>query len=198
MSLFVTALPAAFASEPVSICYNYGCLNIVTVRFSERQLQLISDQLKSAHDPAEERELIGQVIGRLLGWIGKKTPIGADRGGNYADAAVHGRMDCIDHSTTTTHLLEMLERRGWLRWHRVLPPEMRSTLLFFQHFSAVIEEKTPPPLLQNSNAVPERYVVDSWFRDNGEPAVILPLDEWLAGAGTIETKGEWPHGSIEQ
>ena len=29
----------------------------------------------------------------------------------------------------------------------------------------------------------ERYVVDSWFVDNGEPAVVLPLAEWLKGGG---------------
>ena len=29
----------------------------------------------------------------------------------------------------------------------------------------------------------ERFVVDSWFVNNGEPAVILPLDEWKKGAG---------------
>jgi len=29
----------------------------------------------------------------------------------------------------------------------------------------------------------QRYVVDSWFVDNGEPAVVLPLAEWLNGGG---------------
>jgi hypothetical protein len=28
-----------------------------------------------------------------------------------------------------------------------------------------------------------RFAVDSWFVDNGQPAVILPLDEWKKGAG---------------
>ena len=28
-----------------------------------------------------------------------------------------------------------------------------------------------------------RFVVDSWFVDNGQPAVILPLAEWKEGAG---------------
>lgn len=30
---------------------------------------------------------------------------------------------------------------------------------------------------------PRRWAVDSWFYDNGSPAVILPLDEWLDGGG---------------
>jgi hypothetical protein len=93
-----------------------------------------------------------------------------------ADDGVHGRMDCIDHSTTTTRLLRLLENRGWLQFHRVLEPVRRIRYLFAVHFSAQIEEfgpvpKEPQPLA----ADPVRFVVDSWFRDNGQPAVVLPL-----------------------
>jgi hypothetical protein len=48
-------------------------------------------------------------------------------------------------------------------------------LYFPVHYSAVIEE------LADGEAA--RFVVDSWFVDNGQPAVILPLDEWKKGAG---------------
>ena len=43
------------------------------------------------------------------------------------------------------------------------------------HWSAVIEEKQEDE--------PRRFAVDSWFVDNGQPAVILPLEEWKKGAG---------------
>jgi hypothetical protein len=39
----------------------------------------------------------------LYGWAGEQSDI-HNRGGNYADAGI-GRMDCIDHSTSTTRLL---------------------------------------------------------------------------------------------
>ena len=144
---------------------------------------------------------------RAEGFVaGTQTPVGADRAGNFLDAEAHGRMDCIDHSTSTTRLLELVEARGGLRFHRVVEPARR-TRLILQHFSAVIEVLTveeriarmpPGEALAGCNCTEdgqvieaadgadrpgERYVVDSWFVDNGEPAVVLPLAEWLKGGG---------------
>jgi hypothetical protein len=48
-------------------------------------------------------------------------------------------------------------------------------LVFPAHWSAVIEEKRGGAVSQ--------FVVDSWFVDNGQPAVILPLADWKKGAG---------------
>ena len=120
--------------------------------------------------------MLAPAIGRLYAWAGEQSDIHNDRGGNYEDGHVPGKMDCIDHSTSTTRLLRLLEARGSLRWHHVREPEMRSWVLVIGvHWSAVIEEKT--------GGEAARFVVDSWFVDNGQPAVILPLAEWLKGAG---------------
>jgi hypothetical protein len=98
-------------------------------------------------------------------------------------------MDCIDHSTTTTRFLRMLEKRRWLRYHRVLEPVARHSLLVFEHYSAVIEA-SPLRLAPTAKAGAmsgreqlSRFVVDSWFVNNGQPAVILPIDEWMDGGG---------------
>lgn len=160
---------AAGAQERIAVCYNYGCYRTDVVVFSETQLAEIRDSLAGARDAAQERKVLALVIGRLLGWAGQQSPISADRGGNVEDAGVYGRMDCIDHSTTTTRLLKMLEGRGWLRWHSVVEPVLRTRLLIFDHWSAAIEER----------ASSARYVVDSWFYDNGQPAVVMPLAEWM-------------------
>lgn len=173
----------AGAQERIEVCYNYGCLNSATVTFSRAQLAKVRDLLDDAVSAAHERELIGVAVGRMLGWAGKQSPIHADRGGNYADDGVYGRMDCIDHATTTTRLLRMLERRGWLRWHRVLEPEVRRRLLIFDHWSAVIEEAPKAPYRDDHPLSQFRYAVDSWFYDNGEPAVVLPLDAWMDWEG---------------
>ena len=185
--LLAVWMVAAQADEQVLVCFNYGCAEMAPVRFREPELQAVRDLLDDAIGPAHERELLGVAIGWLLGLAGQQTPIAADRGGNYADAEVNGRMDCIDHSTTTTRLLRMLERRGWLRWHRVLEPEVRHRVLFLQHWSAVIEEEPRIPLRDEDPETRLRYAVDSWFRDNGQPALVLPLESWLDGDGTIET-----------
>jgi hypothetical protein len=175
----------AQAEQRVAVCYNYGCLAQAEVVYDDGQLRELGEILASAQDAAEERAAIAVAIGRLLGWAGKQSPIFADRGGNYDDDGGNGGMDCIDHSTTTTRLLQMMAAQGWLRFHRVLEPVLRSRFLIFAHYSALIEQSD-----ENDPATPEeerRYVVDSWFFDNGQPAVVMPLAQWQAG--------EYPHGA---
>ncbi|HWS12263.1 MAG TPA: hypothetical protein VN279_05670, partial [Rhodocyclaceae bacterium] len=129
-------------------------------------------------------------VGRLYAWAGERSPVGADKGGNLPDGDTFGRMDCIDHSTSTTRLLKMVEARGWLRFHRVLDPVRRSRFLLDQHFSAAVEETGPAAavtpaageMLKVSEGRPAaRFAVDSWFFDNGTPAVVMPLEDWLSG-----------------
>ncbi|MBI1907032.1 MAG: hypothetical protein HYS20_12495 [Rhodocyclales bacterium] len=43
--------------------------------------------------------------------------------------------------------------------------------------ASAVGAETPPP------AAGARFVVDSWFVDQGEPAVVLPLADWLNGEG---------------
>jgi hypothetical protein len=166
---------AAHADVSVPVCHGYSCLAQAEIRYSEARLQEIGTALAAAVDAADERKILADVIGRLYGWAGEQSDIRNDRGGNYADGGIPGKMDCIDHSTSTTRLLRLLEARGLLRWHRVLAPEVRSRIFLWVHWSAVIEE--------NGGDGAARFVVDSWFVDNGQPAVILPLAEWKEGAG---------------
>lgn len=164
------------ADERVKVCYGYGCLVQADVRYSDGQLGDVRRLLFAAVDAAEERKMLALAIGRLYAWAGEQSDIHNDRGGNYADAGIPGKMDCIDHSTSTTRLLGLLAERGYLRWHRVREIEARNfAWLIPSHWSAVIEEK--------KDGEAPRFVVDSWFVDNGQPAVILPLDEWKKGAG---------------
>lgn len=186
LAVFVLALlafyvPWAVAEEAISICFNYGCLSEEAAIFSDGQLEEARRMLAVSSSPEQERAIIALVMGKLYAWAGKQTPIWADRGGNYNDEEVPGRMDCIDHSTTTTRFLEMLEFHGWLRFHKVLDPVWRYRFIISQHASAAIEELGP--VRDPEHPEPERYVVDTWFRNNGQPAVILPLEDWLGGGG---------------
>ncbi|MDR2365272.1 MAG: hypothetical protein LBD68_05385 [Zoogloeaceae bacterium] len=155
------------------LCFNYGCLARQTVVFSIDDFAAATRELAAARNAEEERANLARAVGRLYALAAEQTPIGADRGGNFADDGVSGRMDCIDHSRNTSAFLGVLAERGLLRWHRALPPARRLRFFLLQHFSALIEEAKGGA----------RYVVDSWFVDNGEPAVILPLADWEKGEG---------------
>lgn len=171
---------ASAAENSIDVCYNYACAVEESVIFSDARMDWVRDMMALAKTPEREREVLAVVVGQLYAWAGEQTPIWHDRGGNYDDEELDGRMDCIDHSTTTTRFLRMIAKKGWLRFHRVQKPRWRSEFLLLQHYSAVIEELGP--VRDPAHPKPERYVVDSWFRDNGQPAVVIPYEKWRAGA----------------
>lgn len=177
LTLFLWLLAAgslAWAGDSMSVCFNYGCAVEATVTIPDLQLSAFLDTLALAQDADDERGLLMVVVGRFYALAGRQTPIHNDRGGNRADEGVDGRMDCIDHSTTTTRFLRLLDRHGGLRFHRVLDPVRRVRFIIAEHYSAAIEEKADPE---------QRFVVDSWFVDNGQPPVILRLEDWMEGEG---------------
>lgn len=181
LCLLIALLPvAACADETVLFCYNWSCRDEARVTFSEPLLRAMTRVVIKSADAAEERQRLAGVLGRLYGEAARQSPIAADRAGNMKDAESNGRMDCIDHSTTTTRLLKLLERRGALHWHKVLEPVQRRRFIVVQHFSAVVEEVRPKSVAE---AGAPRFVLDSWFVDPGEPALVMPLENWMDGEG---------------
>lgn len=159
-------------ADEVSICYNYDCAVTAKVNLLVNELSAARRLLLRAMDAAEEREAISLVIGLFEVAAGRQTPTWADKGRNVNDDGVDGRMDCIDEAANATAYLRLLEGRNWLKFHRVLEPLKRAPLLVNDHWAArIVEKKTG-----------QEFAVDSWFFDNGQPAFVVPLDEWLAGA----------------
>lgn len=169
---------ASFPAQAVevTICYNYGCAVQAKIEVDLDDLIRLDQLFEEVANAAVERGSIQLAIGFMNRVAGKQTPIRNDKGGNYDDDGVEGRMDCIDHSHTTTAYLKLIEARGLLSFHQVLEPVHRAPLLVNDHWSARIQE----------NETGEQYAVDAWFFDNGEPAAIFPIREWLKGAD--------PHG----
>ncbi|MDP2783431.1 MAG: hypothetical protein Q8O38_02370 [Sulfurimicrobium sp.] len=168
--LLYCTLPAY--GEEFSICYNYSCATHGTVHLRGAQLSRIGMLFSWVQDAAAEREAIAQAMGLFITVAGQQTPTFLDRGGNLADDGVDGRMDCIDHAHNATLYLNLMEERGWLKFHQVLDPVKRAPLLFNEHWAARIVEQ------ENG----QEFVVDSWFFDPGHPAAIFTLDEWKSGA----------------
>lgn len=180
--VMLLACTAACADETVEVCFNYGCAAEEGVHFSESRLAWAREMLAAANSSERERALLALVVGQLYGWAAEQTPVGNDKAGNYADGGMPGQMDCIDHSTTTTRLLRMIEARGWLRFHRVLDP-IRRSFLMTQHFSAAIEDLGDGISVVRTDARARTWAVDSWYADNGKPAWIAPLDKWKRDDG---------------
>ncbi len=168
LSLLCAAVPA-LADEQARVCYNYGCNSESTVRFPEERLMQYAALLDMAANEAAEREAIALVIGRMHALAGAQSPIWSDRGGDSEDDEVDGRMDCLDHSVTTSNFLALLQRRGLLRFHELKPPVARG--IIWEHWSARIA----------TTVSGEEFMVDSWFYDNGRPAVVMGRNVWVAG-----------------
>lgn len=170
--LLLACLTFSAHAADITICYNYSCAAQATITLDSDDLVQLDQLFQEVANAAVERGSIQLAVGLMSRVAGKQTPIHNDKAQNYNDDGVEGRMDCIDHSRTTTAYLKLIEARGLLQFHRVLEPVHRAPLLVNDHWSARIEET-------NSGT---QFAVDSWYFDHGEPAAMLPLREWLSGA----------------
>jgi hypothetical protein len=160
----------------VDICYNYDCAVHAKVNLTVKQMRNVGILFRKIRTPQQERDAIAQAMAVLEKYAALQTPTGNDKGGNVNDDGVDGRMDCIDHAHNTTAYLQLLRQFGWLAFHDIRGPVERAPLILNAHWGAEIMEY----------GTGSKFVVDTWFRDNGAPAVIYPLDDWLHGASPDE------------
>jgi hypothetical protein len=154
-------------------CADYHCDIIVPVALNSGEIVQIEQLFKNTRTPAEERNRIARAIGLFETLIGPKNGTLGDLAMNPPDAPQSprgGQLDCISESTNSTTYLKQLEASGLLRWHSVDERAVRRRWLFGVHWTAVISDREGA-----------QYAVDSWYGRNGEPAIILPLEEWYEG-----------------
>jgi hypothetical protein len=155
-----------------NICFGHGCTYLGWVKLSTEQWQQVRDVFaEPADSAAEERAQIAAAIALLERIVGPLTGTDGDKGGDWAGLGLRGQMDCIDESINTTIYLRMLQKDGLMRRHSVVDRATRWTLISWPHTTAVIRERDSL----------ERWAVDSWFLDNGEPPFVLPLETWSSG-----------------
>ena len=156
-----------------SVCFNHSCETIVTRSVSSQEWQRITAPLQTpAGVAADERAAIARGIALMEQTVGETTGTSGDKGGNLAGFGEQGQMDCIDESNNTTTYLKMLQQEGLLTFHEVRDRSTRFGLFAgMPHTTAVIRDI----------ATRQDYAVDSWFFDNGDLPVIMPLEEWAAG-----------------
>ena len=155
------------------MCHGGGCAAVEKVSLSDEEWALVNDEFDPLPENAEEeRSAIANAIGVMEQIVGAKTGTDTDRGGTFGNSAYPGQLDCNDESTNSTTYMKLMIQAGLIQFHEVMDTKTRN--FFFNgwpHTTAVIRDKQSG----------QRYAVDSWFYDNGVPAVILPLEVWQNG-----------------
>ena len=167
--------PPTLSRSAVPVCFHHGCATVRQVRIDDADWErVISHLLPAASDATGEREQIRRAIAELEQVTGVLAGTAGDRGGDLSGlGTLDPQMDCIDESSNTTTYLTLLEQHGLLRWHSVERRAHRGYLFFggWPHYTAVIRDR----------GTDRRWVVDSWFRDNGQPPEVVELELWKAG-----------------
>ncbi|MEX1304779.1 MAG: hypothetical protein WEA84_06390 [Rhodovibrionaceae bacterium] len=165
-------IPVAF-----SYCHEYGCELRSQVSLSDEEWQTVTWRLlPPPGTAAEERERIAWAAGDFERVVAPKIGTVGDVGGTFPGFAKSGQLDCVDEAMNMTLFLRLLEGQGLLAFHRIGTPLRRGNLFDgWPHFAAImIEEDTSA-----------RYALDAWYFDNGEPALVLPAESWLAGVDAL-------------
>jgi hypothetical protein len=159
--------------ENFSFCWGGTCAAVEKVGLTAEEwarVRALFDPLPA--DAASERETIRHALGLLESIVGPKTGTAGDRAGTFGNSAFPGQLDCNDEAANSTTYMRLMRADGLIRFHDILDTKTRGGFLIFgRHSTAVIVE----------TGTMQRYAVDSWFYDNGQPATILPLETWQAG-----------------
>jgi hypothetical protein len=177
---------AAPTREHFSICHGHTCRFIAEANLSPQQWSEISTAFAGGLESAEqERVLLPVIIGLIESMVGVQTGTAGDLAQNFTHHGESGQMDCIDESSNTLTYLTLLEDGKLLTWHRAGVRINRgpySLVIQVPHSAAGMVEI----------ASGDRYAVDSWFGANGEPALVLPYDQWARGYRPALTTSDAP------
>jgi len=157
-------------------CYGFTCGTTVPASITPAELQRIGALFATpSRNGVEERRRLAQAVALWEQIVGAKTGTAADVGSETGDRMWNDlfQQDCMDETFNTTSYLMMMDAAGWIRFHTVIYPSSRGIQNGFvaPHHAATLLEK----------ASGRRFVVDSWFYDNGKPPVVMPVEIWEKG-----------------
>lgn len=167
--------PPAASADSFRLCINFGCTRQRQINIKHNELVPLQTIFSPAtSSAAQERRRIARAIGLLEQITAPQLGTSYDLARNeFEFRRRSNQLDCIAETANTLIYLELIKQSGWLRFHKIVGSSHRGIFtLNAPHNSATIEDV----------ADNKRYVVDSWFRANGEDAWIVPLSLWLKGA----------------
>ncbi|MAV99454.1 MAG: hypothetical protein CML81_06615 [Rhodobiaceae bacterium] len=162
-------------NKDVIVCSGYNCNFKKQIKFEAEDVEYIRSIFvkRDSRSPYEERQMIASAIATMETITGEIVGTKNDKGGVLENEYIGDKtkQDCVDESATTTSYLNFLIEHELIFLHEIVVPQSRGALIDgrWPHFSAVIRDKTTK----------KQYVVDSWFRDNGKPPVIMELQDWV-------------------
>ena len=167
-----------FNLQELPICFNYGCKEIANAKLTNAQWEkIISLLIISSESAADERNALTGAIGYIESIIGEQTNTEFDLGGTFniylnLNNGRSEQMDCIDESTNTLLYLRIIEQHQKIIWHEVLGVISRGGIISgYPHTAVLLQEKQTK----------QKYIIDSWFHDNGYPAEVVPYATWKKG-----------------
>ncbi len=156
------------------ICHGYSCTYKTKTGFTKAEWQKIAAPFKKpAKTPEAERSKIAGAIAQMERIVGKKTGTDQDlpMAGSFKEN--NNQLDCIDETVNTTQYLTMLQDAGLFKFHERTEPTHRGYFVDgkWPHNTAVIKETKSGKM----------FVVDAFYKANGEEPYIVPRASWLAG-----------------
>ena len=164
--------------QSIPFCIRYTCRELISVEIPQSKWNAITEVLINKPKSARmERAILSEVVSQIEILMGRVTNTQYDLGGTFraksAKKLNSTQLDCVDEAFNMNVYLNLLNNQGKLHWHRVSDVVHRGWLfdLAYPHTALSIAEL-------NSG---DRFVIDSWFHDNGRPPEVLPLSIWKAG-----------------
>jgi len=158
-----------------TFCHGYSCTYREQTGFTDKEWAMVQKIFRNnpAKTPEGERSKIAAAIAQMERVIGPKTGTEHDEGQATAIKKDAGQMDCLDETVDTSRYLSFLYQDGLLKFYKPADPVHRGYIIDgrWPHNTATIADvKTG-----------ERFVVDSFYRPNGQEPYIVPADQWLSG-----------------
>jgi hypothetical protein len=156
-----------------SICHGNSCRLRTDVSLTPEQWAQVQRLFEPAPaDALAERRQIADAIGLLETFSGRQARTLEDAPGMGVHWNPDGQLDCIDEAANSTTYLRMMKADGLIRFHDVGFPANRFVITAWGPSNTATMREI---------ATAKVYAVESYFRYNGEPAYVLPLDVWTAG-----------------
>lgn len=167
-----------FNLHNLPICSNYGCAEISHVSIDVLQWQKILSYFNVSIDsPETERGLLVEVISYIETIVGEQTNTQYDIGGTFniylnLNKVKSKQMDCVDESANTLLYLRILDQHKKINFHKIAGLRSRGGIFAgYPHTAVLLQDKLSE----------EKFIIDSWFHDNGQPAEVVPYKAWKKG-----------------